>query len=79
MLVKRPITSSGYSGVKPMVPDLIDLDVDMLPSSTPKVTTPSSPSKMWNSPALNAGALNIGGSLEKDLKVLYILANSLEG
>ena len=72
LLVRRPITASGYSGVKPMVPDLIDLDGDLVPALTPRqALTPLSPSKMWPSPGLNASAMNLGLglSLEQDLKV----------
>ena len=77
MLVRRPITASGYSGVKPMVPDLMELDVEAMHQQalTPRLApTPMSPSKMWASPALNASqAVNQSFAflLDQDLKVQY--------
>lgn len=75
LLVRRPITASSAKGVKPMVPDLLDLDlVDHLvaPALTPMASdaSPMSPSKMWGSPAFNASAW-VGLSLEHDLKVAH--------
>ncbi|XP_046650912.1 neurobeachin-like protein 1 isoform X2 [Daphnia pulicaria] len=75
LLIRKPIASSANTGIKPMVPDLIDLDVEATTYrviSTPTATTPMSPSKMWpttpsmrDSTGLNLG---LGATLEQDIK-----------
>ncbi|KAI9560727.1 putative neurobeachin-like protein 1-like isoform X3 [Daphnia sinensis] len=76
LLIRKPIAAATNTGIKPMVPDLIDLDVEAATYrsiSTPvTATTPLSPSKAWpTTPSMrDSSGLNLGlsATLEQDIK-----------